>query len=60
MVCYYEYLIIYGGQTTGNEVLGDLWLFDTKKESWHMIMDSNNVHAITRQNITGVIPVGRT
>ena len=60
MFCYYEYLVIYGGQTKNNDVLGDLWLFDTEKETWHLIMDSNDVHSLARHNVTGIVPTART
>lgn len=46
MFCYYDYLIVYGGQGQGHTVFGDLWVFDIIKEDWHLIMDSNNIHAL--------------
>ncbi len=59
MFCYYNYLIVFGGQGEGQTVFGDLWVFDILKEDWHMIMDSNDVHALTHQNVDGIIPSGR-
>ena len=46
MFCYYQYLIVYGGQGEGKQIYGDLWVYDTIKDDWHMIMDSGDVHTL--------------
>jgi hypothetical protein len=59
MFCYYQYLIVFGGHGHEQAPYGDLWVFDTINEEWHMIMDSNDVHTLTHQNIQGIIPTAR-
>lgn len=44
MFCYYNYLIIFGGEGEGGVVLGDLWIYDVVKRTWHQIMDASNIH----------------
>jgi len=56
MFCYYNYLIIFGGEGEGGVVLGDLWIYDVVKRTWHQIMDASNIHQLTHQNVTGIIP----
>ena len=38
--CYYNYLIMFGGKSEEGEYLGDLWVFDIVRSSWHMILDN--------------------
>jgi N-acetylneuraminic acid mutarotase len=35
MFCYYNYLVVYGGQGENQHIYGDLWMFDVVKEDWH-------------------------
>lgn len=59
MFCYYNYLIVFGGEGENGVVLGDLWLYDIVKRTWHNIMDAANIHQLTHQNVTGIIPAPR-
>lgn len=59
LFCYYQYLIVFGGQSESGKALGDLWVFDTLAEKWTFIMDSNDIHELTHLNIKGTLPKGR-
>lgn len=59
MFCYYNYLVVYGGQGENQHIYGDLWMFDVVKEDWHQIMDAENVHNLIHQDIEGIIPSPR-
>ena len=56
MLCYFNYLIIFGGMSHGGQLLGDLWVYDTVKETWHGIIDNSNLNELQAQGVTGIIP----
>lgn len=44
MFCYYNYLVMFGGEGPDGKVLGDLWVYDVIKWEWDLVMDSGNIH----------------
>lgn len=56
---YYQYLIVFGGQSESGKPLGDLWVFDTLAERWTFIMDTDDTHELLHYNIQGSIPKAR-
>ena len=59
MFCYYNYLVVFGGQGNQKELFGDLWIFDIINHDWHEIMDAKNIHNLVHQNVEGFIPSPR-
>lgn len=59
MVCYFNYLIIFGGEDQHGKSLGDLWVFDVVKEQWKFIMDSADTFEIGRMGVQGILPNSR-
>lgn len=59
MFCYYNFVIVFGGQASNQDILSDLWVFDVVKEDWHHIMDTSNAHELEHKKIFGDVPEGR-
>lgn len=59
MMCYFNFLIVFGGQGQRGKVLGDLWVFDIVKEQWRFIMDTADTHEIGRLGVSGIVPSPR-
>lgn len=57
--CYFQYLIVFGGESESGSILGDLWVFDTIAEKWTFIMDTGDMHAFEHLNIDTLVPKGR-
>lgn len=58
-LCYFNYIIIFGGQAQHGNILGDLWVFDIIREQWKFIMDTADTHEIGRKGVSGIIPAPR-
>lgn len=58
-ICYFNYVIIFGGQGENGEILGDLWVFDIVKEHWTFIMNTDDTHEIGRKGVEGIVPSPR-
>jgi hypothetical protein len=59
MMCYFNYLIVFGGQDKKGKALGDLWVFDIAKEQWKFIMNTEDTHEIGRLGVEGFVPSAR-
>ena len=59
LFCYFQYLIVFGGQSESGKPLGDLWVFDTITEKWTFIMDTDDTHEFTHYDIEGYLPKAR-
>lgn len=53
LFCYYTYLILHGGMSRDEEFLGDLWVFDLIRWSWHRILDSPTVYDLKHYETKG-------
>lgn len=60
MMCYFNYLVVFGGQDKVGKILGDLWVFDIVKEQWIYIMETGDTHEIGRMGVEGIVPLPRT
>lgn len=59
LFCYFQYLIVFGGQSESGRPMGDLWVFDTIAEKWTFILDTDDTHEQTHYDIEGYMPRGR-
>ena len=59
MICYYDYIFVFGGRSADGSVYQDLWIFDIVKRDWHMVADGARVHELVHDGLTGSIPEGR-
>ena len=46
LFCYYNYLILFGGEGKNGVYFGDLWIYDIVRSSWHKILDSPSGYEI--------------
>lgn len=60
MMCYFQYFVIFGGQSQDGTILGDLWVFDTIGEKWIFIMDTRDTHELKHLNIEDKVPKPRS
>ncbi len=51
MVCYYDYIFVFGGRGTEDRIFDDLWIFDIIKEDWHMIADASRPHELMHDGV---------
>lgn len=58
-VCFYNYVLVFGGQGEGGFIFDDLWVYDVIKQDWHMLMDASRTHELQKNGVTGLIPSGR-
>lgn len=59
MLCYFQYFIVFGGQSKDGKTLGDLWVFDTISEKWTFVIDHSDTHELSHLNLSGVVPSPR-
>ena len=59
MVCYYNYIFVFGGLDAFDKYLGDLWVFDIVLRDWHMLSDAARTHELVHKEFEGGIPEQR-
>jgi hypothetical protein len=59
MMCYFQFFVIFGGESQSGKILGDLWVFDTIAEKWTFVLDTADSHELSHHGITGNIPSAR-
>lgn len=59
MMCYFQFFVIFGGESQSGKILGDLWVFDTIGEKWTFVLDTADSHELSHHGITGNIPSAR-
>ena len=59
MFCYFNYLIVFGGQSQEGGILGDLWVFDTITEKWTFVLDNSDTHELSHLNVDQSVPEPR-
>ena len=59
LFCYFQYLIVFGGQSESGRPMGDLWVFDTLAEKWTFVFDTDDTHELTHYEIEGTMPRAR-
>ena len=56
MICFYNYIFVFGGQGDHGTVFGDLWVFNILWQDWILIIDADKTHELTHEKVTGIIP----